>query len=87
MARFDAGTQNGTGQISTLVARVKSINFQARTTNTGSVYVGRSDVTVNNGYELKPGKDITLNFDDGSELFNAFYTAGAGQVDWVVILE
>ena len=86
MADVDMGTATG-GQITTSAGRVKAVVFKARSTNTAPVFVGRSDVSLANGFELTPGEDIIMNFDDGSVAFNTFYTVGAGDVDWVVLLE
>jgi hypothetical protein len=40
---------------------VKSCSLQASTTNTGTTYVGASDVTTSIGHQLTAGKSLALN--------------------------
>ena len=59
MARFDAGMTNvgtaGTAvQVNNSTDRVVWARFKARASNTGGVYVGLSDVSSTNGWELTP---------------------------------
>lgn len=95
--RFDSGTASSTGQISNTTDKVLSIEFHARSDNTGAVYFGRSDVSSTNGRELLAGEVAILDFSDGnsnpsrsagSVLFNTFYVAvtGNAKIDWTVIL-
>jgi len=88
--RYDSGTSSG-GQITTSLDRVQVIEFHARTTNAGSMYVGRADVSTTNGRELPPGESFTINFAtperQGSVSFDSFWLAGSDDVDWTVVLE
>jgi hypothetical protein len=91
---FDSGTTSATGQVSNVVDRVYAIEFHARSDNPGSVTVGVSDVTADNGRELAPGEPVTFNFGlvekEGSVPFNLFYVdlgIGGNQIDWSVIKE
>ena len=69
---------------------MKAIEFHARSTNSGSVVVGRSDVSSENGRELTAGESVNYAFDTGSKTgsvpFSVFYTAGEGSTDWAVVL-
>ena len=90
--RFDAGTETASGQISDTRDRVLSIEFHARSTNSGSVYFGRTDVTNINGREMTAGEAVTLTFSDketeASVLFSFFYVdvPSGNLMDWTVIL-
>jgi hypothetical protein len=90
---FDSGTATSSGQVTTSVERVRSIEWHARSGNTASVYVGVSDVSSTNGRELEPGEAVTWNFSlvkqDASVTFSSFYVdiAGGDKVDWSVIKE
>ena len=53
-----AGTRVQSGKSGT----VKSVLAKARSTNTGPVYVGVSDVASTVGVELVPGEAITFTF-------------------------
>ena len=95
--RLDSGITNvssaGTSvQVSNVTNRVKEITFKALAGNSGLVYVGESDVSASNGYELSAGNTLTRNFGDfgGSVPANIFYVDSASNNDkvaWSMILE
>ena len=80
-------------QVSTLKEKVLWIRFAMRDANTNEVYVGISDVSATNGWELSTNKrELELDFRQfgGSVLFDKFYVAtdnNGNDVDFVVILE
>ena len=94
---FDAGTTtvatSGTEiQISNVTNKVRWIQLKALAANSGISYVGVSDVTTTNGYELSAGNTLELNFGEhgGTIAFSTFYldVASSGdKVSWVVILD
>ncbi len=94
---FDAGTTtvatSGTEvQISNTTNKVRWIQLKALAANSGIAYVGVSDVTTTNGYELSGGNTLELNFGEqgGTVAFSTFYldVASSGdKVSWVVILD
>lgn len=96
--RFDSGSTDipsaGTAvQISSGRDRVAWIQFRARAGNGGLTYVGLSDVSASNGYELGAagGVDavLAIDFRPDSAAFNVFYVDAAtsgDDVDWSVIL-
>ena len=64
---FDIGTTTvstaGTEvQISNTANRVRYIKVKALAANSGITYLGVSDVTATNGYELSAGNEIDINF-------------------------
>jgi len=93
---FDAGTTTvstaGTEQqISNTSNRVLYLKAKALAANSGIVYIGVSDITATNGYELSAGNEIELNFADvgGSILLSTVYVDAATNGDkvcWAVIL-
>ena len=93
---MDAGTTvvstAGTEQrISNSPNRVLYLKAKALAANSGIAYIGVSDITATNGYELSAGNEIELNFADagGSVVFNTIYVDVATNGDkicWVVIL-
>ena len=87
--RFDVGSTNSAGQITTAPDRVQVVEFHARSNNTGAVYVGRSDVSTINGRELPPGESYRLNFANGTVSFSDWHVAfeyAGDYIDWTVIL-
>ena len=94
---FDAGittvTTSGTEvQISNTTNKVRWIQLKALAANSGIAYVGVSDVTTTNGYELSGGNTLELNFGEqgGTVAFSTFYLVGASsgdKVSWAVILD
>ena len=94
---MDAGTTTvstaGTEQrISNSPNRVLYLKAKALAANSGIAYIGVSDITATNGYELSAGNEIELNFGEfgGSVPANIFYVdAGTNndKVCWVMILE
>ena len=84
-----AGTEQ---QISNTTNRVLWIKAKALAANSGIAYLGVSDITATNGYELSAGKEVEINFRElgGSVAFSTIYvdTASNGdKVCWLVILE
>ena len=73
-----AGTEQ---QISNTPNRVLWIKAKALAANSGITYVGVSDVTATNGYELSAGNEIEISF---RELGSA---SDGDKVCWVVVLE
>ena len=94
---LDAGTTTistaGTEQrISNTPNRVRWIKIKALAANSGITYVGVSDVTATNGYELSAGNEIEINFADvgGTVAFSTIYVDSASNGDkvcWAVILD
>ena len=93
---MNIGTTTG-GQISNTNEQVLSIAFHARSKNGGSVYVGRSDVGVGNGWELTPDGSFSPSFDlrgmddhAGRELYSSFYVVTevpGDKVDYAAVLK
>ena len=94
---FDAGTTTVSTtatevQISNTTNKVRWIQVKALAANSGISYLGVSDVTTTNGYELSAGNTLELNFGEqgGTVAFSTFYVdvASSGdKVSWVVILD
>ena len=77
-------------QISNTADKVKSIAVKARSTNTGSAFLGISDVGATNGWTLLPGEAVALDFGDGSIAFSVFYldvATSGDDIDWAAVLE
>jgi predicted amino acid racemase len=84
-----AGTEQ---QISNTNNRVLWIKAKALAANSGIAYLGVSDVTSTNGYELSAGNEIEINFKDigGSVVFSSIYVdvaTNGDKVCWAVILD
>jgi hypothetical protein len=84
-----AGTEQ---QLSNTANRVLYLKAKALAANSGIVYLGVSDVTATNGYELSAGNEIEISFADagGSVVFSSIYVDAATNGDklcWVVILD
>tara|TARA_R100000306_G_scaffold22579_1_gene25984 strand:- start:861 stop:1154 length:294 start_codon:yes stop_codon:yes gene_type:complete len=84
-----AGTEQ---QISNTNNRVLWIKVKALSANSGIAYLGVSDVTSTNGYELSAGNEIEINFKDvgGSVVFSSIYVdvaTNGDKVCWAVILD
>ena len=84
-----AGTEQ---QLSNTANRVLWLKAKALAANSGIAYLGVSDVTATNGYELSAGNEVEINFKDagGTIAFSSLYvdTASNGdKVSWLVILE
>jgi hypothetical protein len=94
---FDSGTTNvasaGTRvQLSNTTNRVRWIQVKALAGNSGLVYLGVSDVSASNGYELAATNTIEINFADsgGTVAFSSLYVDAASTNDkvcWSVILD
>ena len=94
---YDAGTTNvasaGTRvQLSNTTNRVRWIQVKALAGNSGLVYLGVSDVSASNGYELAATNTIEINFADsgGTIAFSSLYVDSASNNDkvcWSVILD
>jgi len=84
-----AGTEQ---QISNTANRVLWLKAKALAANSGIAYLGVSDVTATNGYELSAGNEIEINFKDvgGTVAFSSLYVdvaTNGDKVCWAVILE
>ena len=94
---FDSGTTNvssaGTRvQLSNTTNRVRWIKVKALAGNSGMIYLGVSDVSASNGYELDSTNTIEINFAEsgGTVAFSSFYVDAASTNDkvcWRVILD
>ena len=95
--RVDSGITNvpsaGTAvQVSNVTNRVKYVVFKALAGNSGLTYVGESDVSASNGYELSATNTHVMNFGEfgGSVPAKVFFVDSAtddDKVAWVMILE
>lgn len=92
---FRIETATSSGQISTDNDAVLVIEFHARSTNSGPVYVGKSNVGETEGRELPPGESFTMNFalpdigrHAGRVLLSGFYVSvpDGNAVDWSAII-
>lgn len=84
-----AGTEQ---QISNTANRVLWLKAKALAANSGIAYLGVSDVTATNGYELSAGNEVEINFKDagGTIAFSSLYVdvaTNGDKVCWAVILE
>ena len=94
---YDAGTTNvasaGTRvQLSNTTNRVRWIQVKALAGNSGLVYLGVSDVSASNGYELAATNTMEINFAEagGTIAFSSLYVDSASNNDkvcWSVILD
>ena len=94
---LDAGTttvstSGSEQQLSNTVNRVLWIKAKALAANSGISYLGVSDVSTTNGYELSAGNEIEIRFRElgGSVAFSSIYVDAAtngDKVSWVVVLE
>jgi predicted amino acid racemase len=94
---LDAGTTTvstaGTEQrIHNTNSRVLWLKAKALAANSGIAYLGVSDITATNGYELSAGNEIEINFREvgGSVLASTIYVdvaTNGDKVCWAVILE
>ena len=94
---LDAGTATvssaGTAvQLSNTANRVLWLKAKPLAANSGIAYLGVSDVSATNGYELSAGNEIEISFRElgGSVAFSSIYvdTASNGdKVCWAVVLE
>lgn len=48
---------------------ISSVTVKALSTNTVAVYVGASEVTTNNGFELVAGESVSLDIDNLADVF------------------
>ena len=84
-----AGTEQ---QLSNTANRVLWLKAKALAANSGIAYLGVSDVTATNGYELSAGNEIEINFKEvgGTIAFSSVYVdvaTNGDKVCWAVILE
>lgn len=84
-----AGTEQ---RLSNTTNRVLWIKVKALAANSNKMYLGVSDVTSTNGYELSAGNEIEIDFKaaGGSIEFSTVYVDAATNGDkacWTVILE
>ena len=93
---LDAGTTTvstagSEQQLSNTANRVLWIKAKALAANSGIAYLGVSDVSATNGYELSAGNEIEISFRElgGSVAFSSIYVDPASSGDkvcWVVVL-
>lgn len=79
-------------QISNTANRVLWIKAKALAANSGIAYIGVSDITATNGYELSAGNEVEISFRElgGSVAFSSIYVdvaTNGDKVCWLVILE
>ena len=84
-----AGTEQ---RIHNTNSRVLWLKAKALAANSGIAYLGVSDITATNGYELSAGNEIEINFREvgGSVLASTIYVdvaTNGDKVCWAVILE
>ena len=94
---LDAGTTTvstagSEQQLSNTANRGLWIKAKALAANSGIAYLGVSDISATNGYELSAGNEIEISFRElgGSVAFSSIYvdTASNGdKVCWAVVLE
>ena len=94
---LDAGTtivsSAGTAvQLANVANRVLWIKAKALAANSGISYLGVSDVSATNGYELSAGNEIEISFRElgGSIAFSSVYVNAASSGDkvaWAVVLD
>ena len=94
---LDAGTTTITTagtevQISNTTNRVRKIQAKALAANSGITYLGVSDVSATNGYELSAGNTIEISFAElgGTIAFSSIYVDAATDGDkvcWTVVLD
>ena len=79
-------------QISNTAHRVLWIKAKALAANSGIAYLGDSDISATNGYELSAGNEIEISFRElgGSVEFSSIYVdvaTNGDKVCWAVVLE
>ena len=94
---LDAGTTTvGTAgteqQLSNTANRVLWLKAKALAANSGITYLGVSDVSATNGYELSADNEIEIDFKAtvGTVAFSSIYVDAASSGDkvcWVVVLD
>jgi len=94
---LDAGTTTvatagSEQQISNTTNRVLWIKAKALAANSGIAYIGVSDITATNGYELSAGNEVEINFRElgGSVAFSSIYVdvaTNGDKVCWLVVLD
>lgn len=95
--KVDSGITNvpsaGTAvRVSNITNRVRYVEFKALAGNSGLAYVGESDVSASNGFELSAGNTKIMNFGEhgGSVFAHDFYVDVAtnnDKVSWSMILD
>jgi len=91
---IDTGSTSTPGRITTAGTHARMIEWSARESNKGNLYVGKSGVSTTNGKEISPGKSVTWdlsnigqNNEPGNVLFSNFYVAfetGGDWLDWTI---
>jgi hypothetical protein len=79
-------------QISNTANRVLWIKAKALAANSGIAYIGVSDITATNGYELSAGNEVEISFRElgGSVTFSSIYVdvaTNGDKVCWLVVLD
>ena len=94
---LDAGTTTvstagSEQQLANVPNRVLWLKAKALAANSGIAYLGVSDVSATNGYELSAGNEIEINFRElgGSVAFSSIYVDAATNGDkvcWAVVMD
>ena len=79
-------------QISNTANRVLWIKAKALAANSGIAYIGVSDITATNGYELSAGNEVEISFRElgGAVAFSSIYVdvaTNGDKVCWLVVLD
>jgi len=69
-----AGTAEALGSATDII----SVTIKAKSSNTGNIYVGGSDVSSSNGLILEPGDAVSLDINDLSTVYIDADTNGEG---------
>jgi len=86
-----AGTQIQLGAAiagSLLKRKISAINMRADPGNTGNAAVGDSGVSLTNGYILKPGEALSVDYGDGSEELGYWWgdvATSGDNIVWVAV--
>ena len=66
---------------------IKAVTFKAKETNAGSAYIGSSDVSSSNGFELTPGSHHEFVFKNQGKLSWFYVDAdnNSDKVDWLLM--
>jgi len=60
------------------------VTIRTHTTNNGYVYIGNSDVTTANGYQLAAGQSVTLNVNNVKNIY-AVGSVNPQTVSWIAV--
>jgi hypothetical protein len=86
--KFDHGqsilTESALQLTTTDVECEVGVTVRAHTTNTGYVYVGNSDVTTANGYQLAAGESVILKVNNVKNVY-AVGSVNPQTVSWIAV--